>query len=158
MDTSFERKKNSQEWYTPIDILEGLGLFDLDPCTSTEAINYNDSAKNYFTAEDDGLTKEWFGRIWLNPPYDNIEAFMEKMANHNNGIALTFNRSDTKWYHNFVKGKAVGIFQIKGRLKFLDQNINIKSTAGAASILIIYGIENLKYFENYKKEGLLIIL
>ena len=33
MNTSFERSANaSDEWYTPREIIEALGEFDLDPC------------------------------------------------------------------------------------------------------------------------------
>jgi hypothetical protein len=29
-------------------------------------------AAAYFTKEDDGLTKEWNGNVWLNPPYGSL--------------------------------------------------------------------------------------
>lgn len=33
MNTSFEKSKNStDEWYTPKEIIDALGEFDLDPC------------------------------------------------------------------------------------------------------------------------------
>lgn len=33
MNTRFERtEKASDEWYTPKEVLEALGKFDLDPC------------------------------------------------------------------------------------------------------------------------------
>lgn len=33
MNTSFEKSKNStDEWYTPKEIIDALGKFDLDPC------------------------------------------------------------------------------------------------------------------------------
>lgn len=81
MNTTFERTQNStDEWYTPKEILEALGPFDLDPCAplvplwNTAAVMYN---KN-----DDGLSKQWSGRVWLNPPYSRplINRFIEKMS------------------------------------------------------------------------------
>lgn len=35
MNTSFQRSVNySDEWYTPPEIIEALGEFDLDPCAA----------------------------------------------------------------------------------------------------------------------------
>lgn len=62
----------SVEYYTPIEILDAarevLGGFDLDPASCAEA-QANVKAAHFYTAQDDGLTKPWFGRVWLNPPY-----------------------------------------------------------------------------------------
>ena len=66
-------KNNSgnNEWYTPGYIIEAakkvLGTIDLDPASSDIA-NSIIKANIYYTIENDGLTKEWFGNIWLNPP------------------------------------------------------------------------------------------
>ena len=48
-----------------------------------------------YDKNDNGLVREWTGRVWLNPPYSRplIERFVERMAEHNNGIALLYNRS-----------------------------------------------------------------
>ena len=60
------------EWYTPQDYVEAarfvLGAIDLDPASAPRAQEWI-KAKTFFTEQDDGLTKEWRGRIWLNPPY-----------------------------------------------------------------------------------------
>lgn len=52
------------------------------------------TAKIMYNKSDDGLTKEWAGRVWLNPPYSRplIGQFVRKLAEHGNGIALLFNR------------------------------------------------------------------
>src|SRR5207253_2666456 len=41
---------------------------DLDPASCYEA-NQTVRASRYYTKEDDGLSKEWYGNVWLNPPY-----------------------------------------------------------------------------------------
>lgn len=105
MNTKFEKStKSTDEWYTPPEIIHSLGQFDLDPCTSIEAYNINHSARNFYTKEDDGLEKEWEGRVWLNPPYSRplIELFIDKMAKHNNGIALVYNRCDSKMFQDVI--------------------------------------------------------
>jgi DNA N-6-adenine-methyltransferase (Dam) len=60
------------EWYTPQRYIDAardvLGEIDLDPATSAFAQSRIRAAA-FFTQEDDGLTQDWNGRIWLNPPY-----------------------------------------------------------------------------------------
>lgn len=68
MNTSFERTKNrTVEWLTPPELVKKLGQFDLDPCTPIEPPFVH--AKTNYSIIDDGLTKEWFGRVYMNPPY-----------------------------------------------------------------------------------------
>ncbi len=60
------------EYYTPSQYTESaaavLGQIDLDPASS-ELANKTINALHIFTEDDDGLSKEWFGNVWLNPPY-----------------------------------------------------------------------------------------
>jgi phage N-6-adenine-methyltransferase len=62
----------SNEWYTPARYVEAarqvMGGIDLDPA-SCELANKTIKAAHYYTEQDDGLSKEWYGRVWLNPPY-----------------------------------------------------------------------------------------
>ncbi len=57
----------THDWLTPPELLATLGEFDLDPCAS----EYQPwrTARQQFTIRDDGLTREWAGRVWCNPPY-----------------------------------------------------------------------------------------
>lgn len=95
MNTSFERGHNrTDEWYTPKWIIDALGGFDLDPCAPSERFY---TAERCYTKSINGLSQNWEGRVWLNPPYKNplIGKFMKRLAEHGNGIALVFNRMDT---------------------------------------------------------------
>lgn len=60
------------EWYTPAKYIEAvrevLGDIDLDPASSVQA-NAVVRAAEIFTQFDDGLAREWRGRIFMNPPY-----------------------------------------------------------------------------------------
>ena len=102
MDTSFERsEKTTVEWLTPPDLVRKLGEFDLDPCTPINPPFVH--AKTNFTVVDDGLTKSWFGRIYMNPPYGKgMESWIEKLKNHGNGIVLIFARTETKCFFNHI--------------------------------------------------------
>jgi len=42
-----------------------------------------------------------------------------------NGLILTYSKTDTKWWHEYIEGKAE-VHNIKGRIKFLDENGKIK--------------------------------
>jgi len=138
MNTSFERTKTGkEEWLTPPYIVEALGEFDLDPCAP---INRPfETAKNYFTIIDDGLSKEWHGRVWLNPPYGNkTEVWLRRLSRHKNGIALTFARTETKMFFRYIWNLAVAIFFFEGRIKFYHTTGEQGDSSGAPSCLIAY--------------------
>jgi hypothetical protein len=80
MDTSFERSANTKvEWLIPPELVKKLGEFDLDPCCPVNAQFVH--AKTNFTIEDNGLNKEWFGRVFCNPPYgkDTTPLWLDKL-------------------------------------------------------------------------------
>jgi hypothetical protein len=66
-----DRTNSSDEWYTPevimIPVRKVLQTIDLDPCSCEEANKVVKAAKIY-TKEQDGLSKHWQGKVWLNPP------------------------------------------------------------------------------------------
>ena len=59
MNTSFQRGEDSQEWYTPPEILEPLGKFDLDPCAPMHPLWR--TAEVMYNKEEDGLSRIWGG-------------------------------------------------------------------------------------------------
>lgn len=116
------------EWYTPPEYLNAarkvLGSIDLDPASSDKAQETVEAAE-YFTPEIDGLTQEWHGRIWLNPPYaqPHIANFVSKLVqeisigNTTSAIMLTHNYTDTAWFHE-AAGMCDAICFTRGRVKF----------------------------------------
>jgi len=133
--------KENDEWYTPPEIIRSLGEFDLDPCTSIEAYNINHSAKNYYTVEDNGLSKDWFGRVWINPPYSYplIKEFMVKMAKHGHGMALIFSKVESKWLQDTVLECATAVKFLYNRIKFIKSDGSIGGQPRNGSMLIAYG-------------------
>ncbi len=73
------------EWYTPAPVVEAarslMGAIDLDPASCAQA-NETVQAARFFTEQDDGLSRAWFGRVLLNPPGGRglVRAFWERLV------------------------------------------------------------------------------
>lgn len=146
------------EWLTPPEIVRDLGGFDLDPCSPID--RPWPTAKAHYTIEDDGLSQDWHGRVWLNPPY-GTETFkwLDRLAAHGNGISLIFARTDTAGFFSEVWKKADGILFLEGRLNFYHANgTRAKLNAGAPSCLVAYGANNVQALENTNIRGHLVRL
>lgn len=160
MNTTFEGRSSTgkNEWLTPPSLLNKLGSFDLDPCAPVH--RPWDIAKNHYTEEDDGLSRPWEGRVFCNPPYDArlISRFINKCIAHRNAIALTFARTDTRLFHEYIFKNADSILFIRGRLKFFHVTGEEGGTAGAPSCLIAFDRGNAVLLENCGIEGKLVRL
>lgn len=118
----------NNEWYTPekyIDLArQVLGVIDLDPA-SCELANETVKAERFYSEQDNGLTKEWTGRVWMNPPYgsDLIGQFTEKFAkeytagNITEGIVLVNNATETVWFCNMMAAASAVVFP-RGRIRY----------------------------------------
>ena len=113
----------SEDWETPQEFFDKLDAefhFTLDPCASAE----NHKCELYFTKEQNGLQESWGGnKVFCNPPYGRQigkwveKAYMESQKPDTTVVMLIPARTDTKWFHKFIYGKAEIKF-VKGRLKF----------------------------------------
>ncbi len=120
-------------WLTPLEIIKALGEFDLDPCGE----GHHKTARHIFT--ENGLENPWHGRVWLNPPYSQVSQWLKKLTVHNNGVALVFARTDTRWAQE-VLPKAASVFFPKGRIQFLNKDLSKpKWTSGAPSMFLAFG-------------------
>lgn len=156
----------NNEWYTPpkyIDIArEVMGSIDTDPATS-ELANRNVQAKTYYTAEDNGLDKEWHGNVWMNPPYAQplISQFSEKLVeelsngNAEQAMVLVNNATDTVWFNNLAK-HASAIWFIKGRIKFIDVEGNPGGAPLQGQCILYFGENASKFME--RCEGLVALI
>lgn len=129
----------SDEWYTPAHVLRSVGLtFDLDPASPKGGLPWVPATRHY-SIEDDGLRRDWTGRVWLNPPYSEVATWTRKLAYHGHGVALVFARTDTEWFQ-WAMLRADAVCFISGRLAFVKRNGEPgPMSAGAPSCLIAYG-------------------
>jgi len=121
MDTRTQHNAvvSSDEWYTPRWIIDELGPFDTDPCAPLEP-PYPIAPLTY-NIEEDGLKHTWRGVVWMNPPYSRapLRKFCEKMAAHDNGIALLKNQVDNLLFQEVIFPTAKSMIFMRRRVKFL---------------------------------------
>ena len=154
MNISFEQSTNdSDEWYTPREIIEALGVFDLDPCAPMHPLW--PTAKIMYNKQDNGLERNWKGRIWLNPPYSKplIWQFVEKLAEHNDGIALLFNRCESQKFQDVIFTKATGMMFLRNRIKFYRPDGTRGNSPNCGNILIAFGERNAEILKACNIEG-----
>lgn len=139
MNTEVMFSSKTDNWATPQDFYNKLNErfnFELDPCADAA----NHKCPIYYTKEQDGLQQDWGKyRTYVNPPYGReIGKWVEKAYStnkeHGNLIVMLLPaRTDTRWFHNWIYGKAEIEF-IKGRLKFG----NSKDSAPFPSMVVIF--------------------
>ena len=130
------------EWFTPPEYIEAarqvMGEIDLDPATAPAAQKII-QAKAFYTKVENGLFREWRGRVWLNPPYAQplIAEFISKRCQERSAgrvteaITLTHNYTDTAWFHELA-GIADAICFTRGRVRFYDGDKIAQPTQGQA--------------------------
>lgn len=121
------------DWYTPPSLFTTLGLdFDLDPCAPAWPAAAWIPATRRYSLPVDGLSQPWEGRVWLNPPYAGETArWVGRLAEHGDGISLTFTRTDTPWWQAAVDRATLVCF-IAGRVEFVpgDPTFRRRSRSG----------------------------
>jgi len=97
------------EYGTPVSFIrpisDSISGFDLDPASGAETEKHADTC---YTEEDDGLSKNWFGNVWCNPPFSDkqewIEHAWEQHQDGNTDLILLLLPVDTStgWVHEYI--------------------------------------------------------
>jgi hypothetical protein len=146
----------SQIHLTPKWLLDVLGPFDLDPAAA-DPRPWDVAACN-FTEADDGLKRQWTGRIFLNPPFrrDAVGEWTSKMAAHGHGILLTHARTEAEWFEPIWE-RASGILFLADRIKFCKADGTEQPyNSGAPALLASFGVEDLRVLRTCGLAGVLV--
>lgn len=92
----------------------------------------NAKCEQFFTLEDDGLTRSWTGRVWCNPPYSQIREWVEKAwnewwADRSELIVMLLpaNRPEQGWWQDHIEpfrdhpGSPLRVEFLRGRQRFV---------------------------------------
>jgi len=131
----------TDEWSTPPEIWRPLSKaingFDLDAASGAEK---SPIAENVYTEDDDGTAQEWFGTVWVNPPYSNMGTWTGKVVSEIQRsdvdaiLYLCKGDSSTNWWHQAIE-EATAVCMLDSRISF-GQEAN---SAPFASHLFVYG-------------------
>lgn len=151
-------QSGTPEWWTPKKYIDAvhkvMGDIDLDPASCEEA-NKTVMAKQFYSPEDDGLSKEWEGRVFLNPPYgEEGPPFIEKLYNSlgpvTQAIILVNSRStDAEWFQPLFDGV---VCFTDHRIDFNSSNEK-ETSSTHGSCFIYFGPNKEKFAEVFKKFG-----
>jgi phage N-6-adenine-methyltransferase len=155
-------------WNTPrryIDMAAVvMGGIDCDPASSDKA-NETVGAATYYTIEDDGLTKPWHGRVWMNPPYaqPTIKHFAETAASKymsgeiSEAIVLVNNATDTEWFQGLARASSALCF-LNGRICFINHEGATGQSNPVQGQAVLYLGKRADWFvEVFANEGLVYV-
>ena len=127
----------TDDWATPQKLFNELNQefhFNTDVC----AVKKNAKCEHYFTPEIDGLSQDWKGVCYCNPPYGRkigkwVKKAYEEAQKGATVVCLLPARTDTKWFQDYCL-KQKDIRFIRGRLKFGDA----QNSAPFPSVIVIF--------------------
>ena len=82
---------------------------------------------------------------------------MSRMVDHNNGIAMVFSRTDSKWCQLAMTECSSMLF-LGGRVEFIPglENQHKKGRTGAGTVLFSFGLDCAKALRKLKHRGVYI--
>jgi len=136
----WEKRGESDEWYTPPGIFRAIGLrFDLD--VASPGPDHWVPADAVLTKSDDGLRSHWNGLVWMNPPFGGRNGqvpWLEKFIRHGNGIGLVAARTSAKWFQDLIP-KCDAVLFPRGKTKFIKPSGEIGRSPGSGVVLVAMG-------------------
>jgi hypothetical protein len=109
--------------------------------------------RHHYTSR--GLEREWFGFVWLNPPYGRnvLPLWLEKFARHGNGIALVPERTSTAWWQDLVVRGDL-ILCVNKKIPFATHAGEQRTAFPIGSTLVAIGEEGVKGLLTANRSGL----
>ena len=134
---------------TPKWVVDELGIIDLDPCA---AVDTSIGIVNYRLEEGKcGLSKDWFGFVYCNPPFSQKEEWGKMMIEHGNGILILPERGSAPWFGPLAE--AAGYYWVMGKkINFVGG----PSSNNLGSCLFLFGDEAKRRILKSKLPGHLV--
>ena len=132
-----------------------MGSIDLDPASSKEAQKIVRAAK-YYDSKADGLTKKWKGNIWLNPPYNIVRQFVDKLLDSpfDQAIVLVNNATETEWFARLAERSSAMVFHT-GRIRFATPESDGEGTTPCmqGQVFLYFGGNVMQFFDEFSRYG-----
>lgn len=148
----------TNEWYTPKDIIDRVRVFfggtiTLDPA-SCEHANTIIQAERIYTIHDNGLSHDWYGNVWCNPPYgDETAKFVAKAIaerdNYQHCLLLLKAATDTTWFRPLF---AYPMCFVYGRVHFYTA-ADVYSPATFPSVVVYIGHDKTRFHHVFSSIG-----
>lgn len=135
------------DYYTPPEYIEAarqvMGRIDLDPASCKDA-QKTVRAGRFYSEADDGLSREWYGCVWLNPPYSktngksNQELWAKRLiteyqsGNVEQAILLVKSALGYKWFEELWDELPVCFARLRLSFTKSDGNTDGESKHGTA--------------------------
>ena len=118
----------SDHWETPKWLYRALDTefgFTFDPCP--------------LHADFDGLTEDWRGeRLFINPPYSDIEPWVAKAFSSEIAVILLPVRTGSHWFQ-MLRERDVEIRFLRKRIAFLQNGKEMKGPRFESMIAVVRG-------------------
>jgi hypothetical protein len=152
------------DYYTPVELLETvreiMGTIDLDPASHVSA-NARLKITHIYTEGDNGLARDWFGSVWLNPPFSEWPKWSEKARLELKSgritqlVCLATTLTVSALYIQPLVRQADALCLLQGRLSFWGKNVEEGNGAGASSghVLMYFGKNRLRFVSGLSPIG-----
>ena len=136
---SDKRKKYTEGFCAPQWLFKKIDKefhFDLDVCATTE----NTKCDRYYTEEEDGLSRVWFGNAWCCPDCGkNPSAWVKKALGSNCNTVMLLNvNTHAEWFHKYL------YYNPNIEIRFLEGSIKTRSSATTGRPMMLVIIRNEK--------------
>lgn len=149
-------RAGKNDWRTPPEIVDLLhvtwkGGPDLDPCASPDPAHH--LARLNIAPPKDGLALPWRGRVYVNPPFDALAAWVAKCerAHEDDGaevVLLMPARTDTRYWQTHV-ARAAAICFWRGRLRF----VGAAASCPFPTALVYWGAKPWCFHRTFRAHG-----
>lgn len=159
----------NNNWGTPSKYIESarkvMGSIDTDPA-SNDAAQQIVKANVYYTEQNSGFDNQWFGNVWLNPPYGYglAKPFMESLVSQydtsavSQAITLTNGVHDTNWWVGTVSRVCSAVCLPDHRIAFIDPVTGEHERGNDRNQLFTYlGDKPEAFCEEFNQYGLCVI-